>query len=62
MRVQCTDKISIDNDHWDLHGRKFIVVSAIYKPDTTAVRLVMEEEITGEVYCCTVASNQIVRE
>ncbi len=43
MTVQCGDVISLDIDDWQVNGRKFNVLSAKYRENSSAAELEIEE-------------------
>lgn len=53
-----TDRVRIDNDMWEDHGKIYNVVSYKRRPDSTAVELVLQLE-DGSTVNRTVAMHQI---
>lgn len=53
------DYIKIDNDNWADHNKVWGVLEYHTRPNSTAVQLVLEDTVTGEVHSRVVASNQI---
>jgi hypothetical protein len=49
----------IDNDKWDYHGIKFLVLSQTLHSDSTAIELVLQNTNNGAVETITVATNQV---
>lgn len=59
MILQCGDRIKIDNDMWETSRTVFTVISAKPQPNSTAIRLVVEDDIEGKIIMCVVSENQI---
>lgn len=53
------DVVRLDTDHWETVGRTFKVLSAQYREDSTAVKLVLEDVLDEEKICLVCSSNQI---
>jgi hypothetical protein len=51
--------IQIDNDMWDYAGKVWYVHEYESSPNTTAVKLTIEDTETGEIQTLMVSQNQI---
>ena len=51
--------IKLDNDKWDDVGKVWFVHEYKPNPDSTSVRLTLEDTNTGEIYSRVVPQNQI---
>lgn len=60
--LQHGDIISIDNDHWDLLGKKFKIEFIKYRENSTAVELILTDVLTETCLKCVFPRNQIIRE
>ena len=54
-----TDYIRFDNDKWDDMGKVYRLIEYSNQPETTCVRVVIEDTVTKKVECRYVARNQI---
>lgn len=61
MILQYGDQISIDNDLWESRNYIFKVISAKPRQNSTAITLVLEDDIEGKIVKCVVPENQIVK-
>lgn len=60
MTVQCGDVISLDIDDWQVNGRKFNVLSAKYRENSSAAELVLEDQIDHSTYAVVVDRKAII--
>lgn len=51
--------LKLDNDRWDDAGKVWAVLEYSNRPNSTAVTLVLEDTVTGEVHTRVVSNNQI---
>lgn len=54
-----TDYVKFDTDMWDDHGRVYALLEYHPRPNSTAVSVVVEDTVTGEVKHRVIASHQI---
>jgi hypothetical protein len=59
--IKVGDVISLDNDKWYDLGKKYHVIGVSYRPNSTAVDLVLEDDDDNIIHR-TEASNQIIVE
>lgn len=59
--LEIGDWITLDNDKWYDHGKKYLVLSFSYRPNSTAVELTLEDE-NDNIFHRTEPMNVIVVE